>query len=245
MSRPAIDQLPLELSAEPTQAPRSLRPMLPRPGGRPPTDGKHLFDVSWGGLRVLAHLGAGRPRLIVHGRDLAARFPELAGALEGVAAPGTILDGEIVVPDATGGPDRAALRDRLRARAGIATPGAAFVISDLPWFDGRSLLAEPLRVRRARLDALHLERSHLVVLAPVAEHGGRLLEAVRERGLAAVIAKRLDSPYLPGVRSRLWRFLRIGPTGGAEADGAELEPAEPVAETLLALLRTLPLGMDG
>jgi bifunctional non-homologous end joining protein LigD len=214
--------------------------MWPRPGARVPVDGRHLFDVSWGGLRTLAHVGTGTTRIIVHGRDLAASFPELTAALAGVAPLGTVFDGEIVVPDATGRPHRAALRDRLRGPADL-TEAAALVISDLPWLDGRSLLGEPLRTRRTRLLALHIERPHLVVLAPISEDGGRLLEAARQRGLAAIIAKRLDSPYLPGVRSRLWRLLAVGSNAAVTEDAPTSEPG---AQTLLALLRTLPLGMD-
>jgi bifunctional non-homologous end joining protein LigD len=240
MSRPATDQLPLDLGAEAAWAPLSLRPMWPRPGIRVPLDGRHLFDVSWGGLRALAHLGTAEPRLIVHGHDVAPHFPELIRALADVAPPGTILDGEIVVPDATGRPQRAALRERLRGPAGEPAT-ATLVISDLPWLEGRALLGAPLRVRRARLDALHVERPHLVVLTPVTEDGGALREAARERGLAAVIAKRLDSPYLPGVRSRLWRSLRVGPA--VTLDDGPMTP-EPGTATALALLRTLPLGVD-
>ncbi|HET6482093.1 MAG TPA: ATP-dependent DNA ligase, partial [Actinoplanes sp.] len=34
--------------------------------------------------------------------------------------------------------------------------------------------------------------------------GDFALDAARTQGLAGVVAKRLDSPYLPGRRSRLW-----------------------------------------
>jgi len=242
MSRPSIDQLPLQLVAEPPLAPAGLRPMLPRPSARLPLDGRHLLDLWWGGLRVLVHLAADGPRLIVHGRDLAASFPELRSALEGLASRGTVLDGEIVVPDASGGLDRAALRERLRAENGIVGL-AALVISDLLWLDGGSLLAEPLRARRARLTALDLDRPHLVALAPTSESGARLLDAARERGLAAVIAKQLDSPYLPGVRSRLWRSVRADAVGGFAADPADQDGARNAWDApLLALMRTLPLG---
>jgi bifunctional non-homologous end joining protein LigD len=251
MSRPTIDQLPLELVVEPPQAPLALRPMLPRSSARLPVDGRHLLDVSWGGLRALAHIAPDGPRLIVHGRDLGAGFPELTRALEDIASWGTVLDGEIVVPDASGGLDRDALRDRLRGMGSVAatstavtTPAAAtLVISDLLWLDGGSLMAEPLRARRARLTALRLDRPHLVALAPAADGGARLLDAARERGLAAVIAKRLDSPYLSGVRSRLWRSVRVDAVGDTAADSADAGDAWNAP--LLALLRTLPLGGDG
>ena len=251
MPTPNADQLHLRLVAETPRSPLDLRPMLPRPAARLPIDGRHIFDLSWGGARMLVHVGTAGPRLFVHGRDLTAAFPELAGALEGIVVPGTVLDGEIVVPDGSGRLDRPALRSRLRAMgAHAASPmdggAAAFVISDMPWYGGGSLLAEPLSGRRARLAALGLDRPYLTAPAPIVEGGQRLLDAARAHGLAAVVAKRLDSPYLPGVRSRLWCSVRVGARigDGLIADPGAGEPGNDPRGPVLALLRTLPLGGD-
>ncbi|MFI5254232.1 MAG: hypothetical protein ACHQ15_02060 [Candidatus Limnocylindrales bacterium] len=241
--RPPTGQLPLALVAEAPAAPLDMRPMLARSGERLPTDGRHLYDVAWGGLRALAHLGRDRPYLLAHGRDVTAAFPEVSEALRTIGATGTILDGEIVVPDRAGGLDRAALRARIRGTDGAAA--ATFVVSDLPWLEGRALLAEPLRMRRARLDGLALDRSHLVTLAPTTGGAARLLAAALERGLAAVVAKRIDSPYLPGVRSRLWRVVRVRPDAAGPVSDDRPIADEPAGGPLLALLRTLPLGEDG
>jgi bifunctional non-homologous end joining protein LigD len=119
---------------------------------------------------------------------------------------------------------------------------AAFVISDLPWLDGAGLLAEPLRTRRVRLAALALDRPHLVVLPPATDEGARVLAAAVARGLAAVVAKRLDSPYLPGVTSRLWRSVRIEAQGRSSVDRPDVEV---LGDTRLALLQPLPLGGRG
>ncbi|MGH2408208.1 MAG: hypothetical protein ACRDF7_09045, partial [Candidatus Limnocylindrales bacterium] len=136
---------------------------------------------------------------------------------------------------------RAALRERVRGGDRVGS-GAALVLSDLPWLGGAAQLAQPLRVRRVRLSGLHLDRPHVVVLDPADDPGPRVLAAALSAGLAAIVAKRLDSPYLPGVRSRLWRSVsleRHGRPAPAEPDSAAL------SEQLVALLRPLPLGIDG
>jgi len=140
---PYTDQLPLELAAEPTRAPIDLRPMLPRAARELPTDGRYLFDAHWGGPRTLAHVGPEGARLIVGAREVTAAFAEVVAALAGAAPPGTILDGELVVPDASGHLDRPALRRRLRGRTGAAVATATFVVGDLPWLAGVPLLSEP------------------------------------------------------------------------------------------------------
>ena len=39
--------------------------------------------------------------------------------------------------------------------------------------------------------------------------GSFALDAARAQGLAGIVAKRLDSPYLPGRRSRLWLSIDV------------------------------------
>src|SRR3990172_3747452 len=175
------DRRPRELAAEPTRAPIGLRPMLPRAARELPTDGRYLFDPHWGGPRTLAHVGPEGARLIVGAREVTAAFAEVVAALAGAAPLGTILDGELVVPDASGRLDRPALRRRLRGCTGAAVATATFVVGDLPWLAGVPLLSEPFRVRRERLTALGIGRDHLVAPAPLSGQGAALLAASRER----------------------------------------------------------------
>ncbi len=73
--------------------------------------------------------------------------------------------------------------------------------------------------------------------------GRALWDAAAAQGIAGVMARRRTSPYLSGVRSRLWRFI---PIEGAEVGGAiGPEPAEgPANGPVIALIRRLPLGYD-
>ena len=58
--------------------------------------------------------------------------------------------------------------------------------------------------RRELLEGLAVAGEHWQT-PPYFPGGGRYaLEAARDQGLPAVVAKRLDSPYLPGRRTRLW-----------------------------------------
>ena len=72
----------------------------------------------------------------------------------------------------------------------------------------RRLLDEPYTQRRRALAGLKLdEEAGGVVKTPPywADDAGKdLLDAAAEQGLEGVVAKRLDSPYQPGARSRYW-----------------------------------------
>src|SRR5205814_6283698 len=79
-----------------------------------------------------------------------------------------------------------------------------YMIFDLLYLDGRSLMRLPYEERRRMLDELELSGPHWRVPSYHVGQGRALLEASREQGLEGVMAKRLDSIYEPGKRSRAW-----------------------------------------
>jgi hypothetical protein len=83
----------------------------------------------------------------------------------------------------------------------------------------------------------------------IAGEGRALHEAAADQGIAGVMARQRSSPYLPGVRSRLWRFIAVGPAVvPATPDQADMAPdAEPsttASAPVVALIRRLPLLFD-
>jgi bifunctional non-homologous end joining protein LigD len=62
----------------------------------------------------------------------------------------------------------------------------------------------PYEERRRLLEGLELAGPHWQVPAYHAGEGQALLEATKEQSLEGIVAKRLDSPYEPGRRSRCW-----------------------------------------
>ena len=79
-----------------------------------------------------------------------------------------------------------------------------YVVFDLLWLDGHSLMELPYGQRRERLEALELGGDSLQVPEYVVGHGEALLEASVEQHLEGIVAKQLDSPYQPGRRAKSW-----------------------------------------
>jgi ATP-dependent DNA ligase len=246
------DQLSLRLEADQLPDLPDLRPMLPRPLAAPFDSEEHLFEPWWGGERALVSIGpADRPgdgAVVVRdatGRDLTAALPELAGLAVRVAARSAVLDGELVVVDAAGRADAAELARRLGG--GTGRP-AAFLAFDLLHLDGRSLLSQPLIRRREALRRVLRPGDEVVAVPAIATEGVALFEAAVAQGIAGMLARQRTSPYLPGIRSRLWRFvpasgaLATGP-GPREAAEDETAPDEigPAAAPVIALISRLPL----
>ena len=99
-------------------------------------------------------------------------------------------------------------RDAAAARRAAERTPVQFLAFDLLWLEGHATV-EAVRYaeRRELLDGLSLAGDHWQT-PPYFPGGGEFaLEAAAAQGLPGVVAKRLDSPYLPGRRSRLW--LRV------------------------------------
>ena len=245
------DQLSLRLEPERPVLPAlpDLRPMLPRPLAEPFDSDEHLFQPWWGGRRALVYVGpaeapgAGVVRLADEdGLDISRHLRELAGLAVRVDARSAVLDGELVVVDASGRADAPAMQARLEGRAGRAV---AFLALDLVHLDGRSLLNQPLAKRHEALRRILRPGDEVVAVPAIPTEGRALWDAVVAQGVAGVLARQRSSPYLPGVRSRLWRFIAAAPGAAAESEEAPEDEAaaQPAAAPVLALIERLPLDL--
>jgi bifunctional non-homologous end joining protein LigD len=66
----------------------------------------------------------------------------------------------------------------------------------------------PLVERRKRLEKLLDKRNRCVRLSEAFDDGAALLEAAEEQGLEGIVAKRLDSRYVQGKRTRDWLKIK-------------------------------------
>jgi hypothetical protein len=84
----------------------------------------------------------------------------------------------------------------------------------------------------------------VVAVPAIATEGRALWDAARAQGIAGVLARQRTSPYLPGIRSRLWRYIPVVPEP-VRASGSDEppEPATPAAAPVLALIERLPLDL--
>ena len=244
------DQLALPLDATADRLPDlpDLRPMLARPLPEPFDSEQHLFEPWWGGTRAFVAIGPGDApgggdvRVVDgDGIDRTAALPELAGTGVRVAARSALLDGELVVVDADGRADAAAMAARLTGESGRPV---AFLAFDLLHLDGLSLLNQPLVKRREALHRILRPGDEVVAVPAIATEGRALFAAIVEQGLAGMMARQRQGPYLAGVRSRLWRFIPAdaGAVAASELVDALDEPAAMSATApVLAMLSRLPL----
>jgi ATP-dependent DNA ligase len=188
-----------------------VEPMLAKVSEDIPSDGHYLFEPKWDGFRTLVFRGA--DDLYIQSRDLRPLdryFPELHDALLEQLAPGSVIDGEVVIVTAHG-LDFDQLQLRLHpaasriARLARETP-ASFVAFDVLAVDGRDIRDQRQDERRRELERL-LSRAapplHLTPMTRDVDRASRWLEEFEGAGLDGVVAKLADGSYHPGKRAML------------------------------------------
>lgn len=222
--------------------PDNIKPMLAQ-SSEPFDSADHLFEIKWDGTRCLSYIENQRLRLLNRREiEMRSRYPELQGVRSLPA--GTILDAEIIVL-ADGRPSfnklqqREHLLDPARIEMLSRTIPATMMVFDLLYERYENLMAQPLSQRRQRAEALigRLDDPHIMVPDYVLEQGKHYFEAAAQQGLEGIMAKRLDSPYLPGRRSAHWNKIKVARTGEFEIIGYTQREGQPVVSALILGMR--------
>lgn len=179
------------------------------------TDPEWLFELKYDGYRLLAAREGTQPLLRSRaGHDITATFPEIAKAIAKLPYDDFVLDGEVVVHDATGLPSfqRLQKRGRLTRRIEIARAAAEYpatmYVFDLLAIEGRDLRDLPLGTRKEFLERILPKVGTLRYSDHVLGQGEAFLGEVRKLNLEGIVAKRISSPYRRG-RSSDWRKIRL------------------------------------
>jgi bifunctional non-homologous end joining protein LigD len=187
------------------------------PPGPVPTGPGWAYEFKWDGIRAIVEARGGEVRAHSrNGRDITSHYPELPATAELLRGRDTVLDGEVIAIGQSGVPDFAVLQQRMHVRSPAARLLMAvpvqYYVFDVLALDGAATIALPYHQRRELLGELGLAGPVLHAPPHFTGHGQDVLTAAREAGLEGVMAKRLDSAYQPGQRSRAWVKTPITPT---------------------------------
>jgi len=186
-----------------------VAPMLARPVPQIP-EGPFSFEPKWDGFRSVVFVDRGEVEIGSRNeRPMTRYFPEVAEALTANLPSRCVVDGEIVIPDASGRTlDFEALLQRIHPAASRVallaeqTP-AHFIAFDLLALDDTDLCGQPFAERRAALEqALAQARSpvHLTPATTDRDLAVRWFRQFEGAGLDGLIAKPLDGTYQPDKR---------------------------------------------
>ena len=187
------------MKEQPTVSPTDMAPMLATHGSvERLTSTVWAFEGKWDGYRLLADADHGALELRSRsGRDVTGEYPQLQALAADLAEHHVVLDGEVVALDESGVPRFEEMQNRARSTR------VEFWAFDVLSLDGRSLVRAKYSDRRRILEAL-ADGGGLIVPDLLPGDGPEALEYAREHRWEGVVAKRKDSTYQPGRRSRSW-----------------------------------------
>jgi DNA ligase D-like protein (predicted 3'-phosphoesterase) len=190
------------------------QPMLAKTVHAPFNSDEWFFEIKWDGVRAIASVNDTVSLKSRNNHELRGQFPELNELLH--LAPGTVLDGEIVIMSG-GKPDIQSLLPRLHKGSGKIPPSqvrvpVTYIVFDILKKDKKPLISLPLVERREILKQAVKEGPHVVLSVPVTGRGEDYYRAAVARGLEGIMAKRMNGRYEPGLRSDNWLKIKADKT---------------------------------
>src|SRR5262249_24326621 len=218
----------------------ALEPMLAESAEEAFTRDGWIFEVKYDGARVVAVKDRdGSARLLARsGRDVTLAYPAITRAVRHLPVAECAIDGEVVALDERGRASFERLQPRFRnqptARGEIDIPLVYYAFDALSAM-GHDLRGSPLAARKEVLSHFVPRLGFVRYSDHVVGAGEALLEAARAAELEGVVAKRADSRYESGRRSKNWlkiklpRTARLAIVGYSKGKGSR----EPLGSLLL------------
>ncbi|MBS1600015.1 MAG: non-homologous end-joining DNA ligase [Bacteroidetes bacterium] len=186
--------------------PMDIKPMLATLVDHPFEDNGWLYEIKWDGYRAVSYLYNGvveiRSRNNLSFND---KYKPIAAALKDWKV-NAVIDGEIVAMDQKGHANFQKLQNFTK-NGGKAE--LAYYVFDLIWYEGKNLTALPLIERKKILKSiLPKDKSVIRYSDHVEEKGKPFFDVAISQGLEGVMAKKMDSEYITGFRSRNWLKIK-------------------------------------
>src|SRR4030095_6226036 len=184
--------------------PKTVRPMLATLVDQPFDEPGWLYEIKWDGYRAVAMINKGKVDLLSrNNKSFNEKFYPVADALKKWDI-NTVIDGEVVVLNEKGISNFGSLQN-WRSEA----DGSLFYyVFDILWLNGYDLKSLPLTRRREILKDI-LPNENIIRLSENFETSAtEFLATASKMGMEGIMAKREDSVYVEGDRTREWLKIK-------------------------------------
>jgi len=178
--------------------------MLAKETDTPFSKSDWLYEIKWDGYRAIAELNKGDVKLYSrNGNSFLSAYPEVVAELAALKL-NAVIDGEIVVLNEEGNPDFQKLQHYdLNRNFPIQ-----YYVFDLLELNGKKLYSTPLIERKKLLEGI-LKKNPVVKYSDHIEEAGEdFFEAIKQKDLEGIMAKKKSSEYYPGKRSADWLKIK-------------------------------------
>ncbi len=184
--------------------PRHFSPMLATLVDKPFDEPGWLYEVKWDGYRAIALLNKRKVNLVSrNNKSFNEKFYPIYDSLQKWTI-NAILDGEVAVLNEKGVADFGSLQN-WRSEA----DGSLFYyLFDITWLEGHDLTGLPLTRRKEILKEILPKDENIRLSENFETSATEFLEAAAKMGMEGIIAKKADSNYFPGERSKEWLKIK-------------------------------------
>ena len=189
--------------AKRSKFPSFIAPQLATLVDSVPEGNEWLHEIKFDGYRILCRINEGQATWLTRAaHDWSVRFGSMADVVRDLPVRQALLDGEVVVLEATGKTNFQLLQNSLRQKS---TANLVYFVFDLLYLDGRNLTGLRLRERKEILEKILQRRSPgpLRYSEHWIGHGDELYNESCRKGLEGIVSKKVDQPYRSG-RGRDW-----------------------------------------
>lgn len=178
-----------------------IKPMLATLTDKPFDDKNWIYEIKWDGYRAIAEVSGQSVKLYSrNGISFLPLYPAIAEALA-TKKLNAVLDGEIVVLDKSGKSDFQNLQQFDESTGS----SLVYYVFDCLRVNGNDLTDLPLTERKKQLRKLIAGGKSIVRYSDhVVEKGIAFFKEASKQNLEGLIAKRADSLYTTGMRSKDW-----------------------------------------
>ncbi len=183
--------------------PKDLSPMLATLVDQPFDEAGWSYEIKWDGYRALGYLKKGNVELRSRNNKSFEKYYPIFDALKKWKI-NAVVDGELVVLNEKGQSNFSALQNwRSEADGNLI-----YYLFDLLWLEGRDLMGLALSERRALLQSVVPAEGPIRYSEGFETGGKEFFAAAQRMGLEGIVAKRKNSGYSPGIRSREWLKIK-------------------------------------
>jgi bifunctional non-homologous end joining protein LigD len=203
-ARTPVKKKPESQAGNKAPFPSGITPMLATLVDKAVDQEGWVYEVKWDGYRALSFSNKGKVELKSrNNKSFDDKFYPVHAAVSewGINA---VVDGEIVVVNEKGISDFGALQNWRSEADGELI----FYLFDLLWLEGRDLTGLPLMERRKILKEIIPGEGIIRYSEAFSDKATDFFKAAKDLGLEGIIAKKADSQYYPGLRTKDWLKIK-------------------------------------
>jgi bifunctional non-homologous end joining protein LigD len=191
-------------SQKKTKFPKIVEPMLATLVDEPFDKPGWLYEVKWDGFRAIALIKKGEPELSSrNSKSFNDKFYPIYNELK-TWKKEAVLDGEIVSVDEKGMADFSSLQNWRSEADGTLI----YYVFDILWYDGKDTTQLPLIERKELLKNILPESPNIKFSESFETSGLEFFKLAEEMSLEGIMAKKSDSLYTQGIRSKEWLKIK-------------------------------------